>query len=67
MELHIRTDVSIALALEREIICHGISRFYLRPSGHDQIEFIFLALTEHQKKLLSYTLQKYSYALTYLA
>lgn len=67
MEMHIRTDASMALALKREIICHGISQFYLRPFEHDQVEFIFLALSEHQKKLLSYTLRKYSYVLTYLA
>lgn len=67
MELHIRTDASMALALKRENMCHGISRISLRPYENDQVEFIFLALSEHQKKLLSYTLRNYSYALTYLA
>ncbi|MDF2684512.1 MAG: hypothetical protein K0R47_5702 [Brevibacillus sp.] len=67
MELHLRTNASMALALKREIICHGISQFYLLPFENDQVEFIFLALSEHQKKLLSYTLRNYSYALTYLA
>lgn len=67
VELHICTDAIVAVALKREIICHGISQFYLRPYENDQVEFIFLALSEHQKKLLSYTLRNYSYALTYLA
>ncbi|MGZ0050071.1 hypothetical protein [Brevibacillus gelatini] len=67
MELHIRTDASAALTLKKEIIFHGISRFYVRPFEEDQVEFVFLALSEHQKKLLSYTLRKYSYALTYLS
>ncbi|UKK99401.1 hypothetical protein [Brevibacillus formosus] len=67
MELHIRTDASVALTLKREIICHGISRFYVRPYDDDHVEFIFLALSEHQKKLLSYSLRNYSYCLTYLA
>lgn len=67
VEVHIRTDASAALTLKKEIICHGISCFYVRPFENDQVEFVFLALSEHQKKLLSYTLRNYSYALTYLS
>ncbi|MGG1663837.1 hypothetical protein [Brevibacillus sp. NRS-1366] len=67
MELHIRTDANNAVALQKEIICHGISIAYVRPFENDQVEFVFLAISEHQKKLLSYTLRNYSYALTFLA
>ncbi|MGN7470111.1 hypothetical protein [Brevibacillus sp. SAFN-007a] len=67
MEVHIRTDARAALTLKKEIMCHGISCFYIRPLEQDQVEFVFLALSEHQKKLLSYTLRNYSYAVTYLS
>jgi hypothetical protein len=67
VEVHICTDARAALSLKREVICHGISCFYVRKFENDQVEFVFLALSEHQKKLLCYTLRNYSYALTYLA
>jgi hypothetical protein len=61
VEIHIRTDAGIAARLNKEIVRHGISKYYVRPLEQDQVEFVFLSLSEHQQKLLSYTLKKYSY------
>jgi len=67
MELHIRTKASHASALQKEITCHGICISALRPFENDQVEFIFHSISEHQKKLISYTLRNYSYTLTFLS
>lgn len=61
MKLRLRTDACDATLLEREIICYGISTFYLLPYEDGRVEFVFVALTEYQKRLLLQVLRKYSY------
>ncbi|MEJ8544671.1 hypothetical protein [Brevibacillus borstelensis] len=66
MEIRIRTETGIATRLNKEIVRHGISKYYVRPFEQDQVEFVFLSLSEHQQRLLSYTLKKYSYIATFI-
>lgn len=64
MEIHIRTNVDAAARLLSEISIHGIAHYAVRPVDREQVEIVFLSLSEHQKKLLAYSLKKYRYIAT---
>jgi hypothetical protein len=65
VKLRLLTDASDAVRLEREIIFYGIPKFYVLPYEDGRVEFVFVALSEYQKKLLSHILRKYSYMIKF--